>query len=150
GGLLAEVHEVEEDQRPDDRADDPGRMKASRPTTNQDSIARSAFSAASTCCAAWNCELKTWRTVPSRSITYVTRPGRTPSVDGTPYSFRTAPPRSDSRTNGRRYLVANFSCDSEESELTPITSAPASWKSWYWSRKVHDSFVHPGVSRSEE
>src|SRR5207237_437024 len=68
---------------------------------------RSAPSASSTCRAAWNCELTTWRTMPSRSITKVTRPGRRPRVAGTPYCLRTVPPGSATRTKGSRYLSAN-------------------------------------------
>jgi len=41
-------------------------------------------SASRTCFLALSCELNTCRTVPSRSITYVTRPGSRPMVLGTP------------------------------------------------------------------
>src|SRR5262249_21521668 len=110
------------------------------------SMARSASIASDTCLVAWNCELNTCRTTPCRSMTKVTRPGSRPSVAGTPYCFRTVPPRSASRTKGSLYLVANFSCAASPSELTPMTSAPASFRSSYWSRKAQASLVQPGVS----
>src|ERR1044072_439365 len=46
------------------------------------------------------------RTTPSRSITYVTRPGTRPSVFSTPYSSRTLPSRSEGSRNGRPWLAA--------------------------------------------
>jgi peroxiredoxin Q/BCP len=49
-------------------------------------------------------ELKTWRTIPFESITYVTRPSMNPSVLGTPNRLRSSPPRSESSRNGSRCL----------------------------------------------
>src|SRR5436190_2042280 len=65
----------------------------------------------------------TCRTTPVWSITYVTRPGRSPWVFSTPYNRRTAPSRSESSRNGRLWRWANRRCDRTESELTPTTCA---------------------------
>jgi hypothetical protein len=45
---------------------------------------RTTPSASPTCWSILVIELNTWRTMPCRSITYVTRPGSTPSTAGTP------------------------------------------------------------------
>jgi hypothetical protein len=45
-------------------------------------------SGSSTCRTAWRCEENTWRTMPSLSITNLTRPGKIPSVALTPYKRR--------------------------------------------------------------
>src|SRR2546430_11822067 len=63
-----------------------------------------------------SCDEYTWRTTPSRSITYVTRPGNRPSVFSTPYSSRTAPSRSESSRNGNPCLAAKRS-EEHTSEL---------------------------------
>ena len=95
---------------------------------------------------ALNCDENTLRTTPSGSITNVTLPGRIPMVRATPHCLRTLPPASLSRVNGRLCLAAKALWESTESELMPMTTAPASVKSWWLSRNAHDSAVQPGVS----
>ena len=75
----------------------------------------------------------------------MTRPGSNPIAAGTPYAFRTRPPWSASSVNGSRCLLAKPACRSVESELIPITSAPASVNVSWLSRKAHASAVQPGV-----
>jgi hypothetical protein len=52
---------------------------------------------------------------------------------------------SDNKMKGSLYCLVNFWWDSTVSLLIPITSAPKSLKSSYWSRKLHACAVHPGV-----
>src|SRR6266851_1950396 len=93
-----------------------------------------------------SCEEYTCRTTPVLSITYVTRPGRRPSVRSTPYSARTVLSRSDSSRNGSAWRSMNRRCDFTESELTPRTSAPWAVNSSYLSRNARASRTQPGVS----
>ena len=64
---------------------------------------------------------------------------------GTPYCLRTLPPWSLSSVKGRLWPPAKAACRPTESELTPITSAPAAEKTSWLSRKAHASAVHPDV-----
>ena len=106
-----------------------GRIRAAERGAHPTQCCSSAASASDTWRVASSCELNTRRTTPFLSITNVTRPGRRPNVLGTPYFLRTSPFASESSVNGSLWRLANFACDDAESELTPITSAPASWKS---------------------
>ena len=76
----------------------------------------------------------------------MTRPGITPSTVGTPKLLRTRPPSSLSRVNGRLWWPAKDACLLAESELTPITSAPASVNTSWLSRNAQASAVQPLVS----
>ena len=75
----------------------------------------------------------------------MTRPGITPNIAGTPYALRTRPPWSASSVNGSLCLLAKSACRPAESELTPITSAPASVNVSWLSRNAHASAVQPVV-----
>src|ERR1700722_11366042 len=103
-------------------------------------------SASATCFSTRSCEENACRTFPVRSTTKVARPGMMPSVDFTPHRARTLPPSSLRSVMGSLCLLANWSCESSESELMPTTSAPAAANESYRSRKVHASTVQPGVS----
>ena len=64
--------------------------------------------------AGWNWDEKTCRTMPARSMTYVTRPGIIPRVLVTPNRARTAPSPSLRRRNGSWCRDAKRSCDADD------------------------------------
>src|SRR3712207_3550410 len=61
-------------------------------------------------CTWWftlSCELNVWRTMPSLSMTKVTRPGRKPRVEGTPNRRLASEFKSDKRINGNWCFCLN-------------------------------------------
>src|SRR5207237_7150370 len=85
-------------------------------------------SASSTCLPNRIIESNRWRSTPPLSNTYVTRPGKRPSVRLTPHDSATLPSGSLSSRNGSRWCDLNLSCEAALSRDTPITSAPAPTK----------------------
>jgi hypothetical protein len=89
----------------------------------------------------------TFRTTPALSTTNVTRlaNGRRPHKRCTPKPAATT--CFWSATSGKFSFSdsANALCFSTPSRLTPKISAPAAETSAFRSRKVHASFVQPGV-----
>ena len=75
--------------------------------------------------------------MPFRSITNVTRPGMTPNVFFTPYSLRTRPPLSLRSVKGSLCFDANRPCDSVESSLIPMMTAPVTRNFSKSSRNLH-------------
>src|SRR5437899_11224595 len=80
-----------------------------------------------------------------RSIPKYSRPWRFFFFQ-TPYAPVTRPSSSLSSGKLRLYLSLNFTCLFESSRLTPRITAPFEVTRARLSRKLHASFVQPGVS----